>query len=127
MNTKREINALDMSELRVECAKAMGWRRTMYQSPSQIPAGVPFWCKADVFAQAEQLPAYDSDPAAALTLVDRLAEDGWTVEINNCMAGKWCCEFTRIKDRKRSDYHAIEPTLPLAICRAFLAIPLATN
>lgn len=46
---------------RIAIAEACGWRRTMYQSPSQIPAGVPFWVQNGKFVQDQDLPDYIND------------------------------------------------------------------
>jgi len=112
--TPDQINALTPDQLRVKCAEAMGWRmvgrcQRLGHAPNK-PLPRP-----------RAIPPFDSDPRAALTLCDHLAEKGWRIYIETETQG-WRCCIHRLIDREDYLQVGAADTLPLAICKAFLTV-----
>lgn len=105
------------TELRVKCAEAMGYDTKQYQT-----GGVLHYRDKQGRMMAA-LPNYPSDPAAALTLVDKLGADGWSFKLDKQINGPWLImldlDVPKFSSRTVT---ASGDTFCRAICRAFLAV-----
>lgn len=109
--------AMTNEELRVACAEAMGWK---WVEPNGID---PYWrFEADrkKDRHRDDLPNFPTDANAALTLCDALADQGWdwTVTYREQQLTVWF----GMKYAPHKTVTATGPTLPIAICRAYLAV-----
>lgn len=153
---KPRLDALSNETINAICAEAIGvadrWtvlKRGLYYRPNGNgytscigEAWILTESEADkhvyphdepVTKEKAPLPDFVTDPNAALTLCDWMAEREWQTEINQGTGKDWECEFVRLAQdgddpdeltmrrnfRVRIVYGAAS-TLPLAITRAFL-------
>lgn len=70
-----------------------------------------------VLIEPAPLPDYLGSVDAALTLCDRLREEGWCLQITYGVTDKWTVTFYKGAGRF---YGAADPSLARAICLAFL-------
>lgn len=112
-----ELSKLTPEEKRVRCATLMGWKTTNRPSgimvmPELYPGRVDYSFP----------PEYEQNADAALTLCDRMAEEGWLSEIINRRAGGWECRFwaARAEIGNMPECKAEAATLHEAIVNAFL-------
>lgn len=127
-------------EIRVKCAEAMGWRwvKARYDGMSACPPSArerlffldaplgPWrdWVLSESSEEGqmnisviERLPNYLTSVDAALTLCDRLREEGWNVVIVGPGTIKdWYVDFAKNGTIHKTD----DPSLARAICLAFL-------
>lgn len=112
--TPEQINTLDLSQLRVAVAEAMGAEKCSYHREHHL-----YQYQCERWECSAVLPDYPRCANAAMTLVDKLAEDGWNTTIERKAKSRWsrwCVLFDSLKGEKL----ATGETLPIAICRAFL-------
>lgn len=118
----------DLDQLRIDCAKAMGWTQVPPENFTKFPAVTwPVFEKdgkrASIFT--DSLPDYPGDANAALTLCDALAKEGWTQIFWRVASGQWSVVFDLGAEAQSIGFGlstATAETLPIAICRAFLAV-----
>lgn len=123
----------DKPTVRVQCAEAMGWVEytgaalvTYEWAPGHTAPAVPKYYLPKFGFHGNgcpqvccfELPAYDTDANAALTMVDALRAEGWRCSLNSSSVdGTWECQFERgVK------HYAVAATICLAICAAFLRV-----
>lgn len=106
------MTELTDTELRVKCAEAMGYDAKQYRTGGVLHYRDPFGKMITALAN------YPCDPAAALTLVDKLAEEEWTCSLYKNLWKAWTVKFGNgIREITVTD-----PSFCRAICRAFLAV-----
>jgi hypothetical protein len=126
----------DLTKLRIRVAELFGWRQSTYEKEGRpgigdyevwvSPSGHMFDRYVEQGAEKENtyLPDYPSDLNACKTLIDLLAEKGWTCQLDNGLDKTWECTFetgtSGHKDFKQH-YEAADE-LAVAICRAFVAV-----
>lgn len=117
----RPMNLTD-DEMRVKCAEAMGWTYHGH-SPELRLGAIACWTPAGREFDPMRLvllPDYLHDLNAALTLCDRLREEGWTVQFYRHPLDQWRVELRRYAE---DEWPYIEdPSLARAICLAFLKV-----
>lgn len=113
-------------EIRIKCAALMGkcthgpehWEREGTEGDMELV------CKAcNSVRSVVRPPDYINDLNAAITLCDRLREEGWVISMDNDLAGQWDVVLTDInKGNHPANMVALtgEQSLPRAICVAFL-------
>ncbi len=123
--------ATDLNKLRIACAEIVGWkpitakeadiifkesgynRLGYYQNPDPEKS----WDRR----QPYNLPDYPTDPTAALSLVDWMAERGWETEISLSDNKLWDCEMRLYRDGGcKAHFHQNCPSFCLAVVGAFL-------
>lgn len=114
----------DTDDIRVKVAEAMGWteiemREVMYISGQ--PAGSDLFGKWPEWPTGHGnggfVPAFTTDHNAAFTLCDRLKSEGWLFGCNQEPDGSWRASFYN-----GAFMLTTAPTLPMAICLAFLKV-----
>ena len=115
-------------EMRVKCAEAMGWTR-LSSTAEENQSGLELWrsplqtkgiMKGPWF-KFDAVPNYPASVDAALTLCDRLREEGWSVWISASVpANPWTVSIAG--KRGRPTLHTHNPSLARAICLAFLRV-----
>lgn len=116
-------------EIRVKCAEAMGWKHCSmsgdkltnpdaywYPPENYTPPG---WKEPCNMRHLSQLPRFESSADAALTLCDRLREEGWCLQITYGVTDKWTVTFYQGQGRF---FTVQDPSLARAICLAFLKV-----
>lgn len=130
---------MNAEQMRIACAEEMGWtycKREVWpkrrpkefefvlQSPEQEGKALPeFTVRTASYEQdrilgMDRLPNYLTDADAALTLCDHLAKEGFTPHLTMLPDKSWECIFDKLDEAK---VHAA-PTMPEAICGAFLRV-----
>lgn len=121
-----------ITELRVKCAVAMGLSPICVPfSPNKCKLGHSGdWFTPEAAAEIRKvyprgapprvIPNYPGDPAAALTLVDKLKEEGWGCVIDCEPKKNWFVHFTN--ENESDIIEETDPSICRAICRAFLAV-----
>lgn len=106
----------DTDDIRVKVALALGWT---IGAPI-TGQGAIHWRneKKWMAGYNDQRPNYPSDHNAAFTLCARLKSEGWEVCIVSVL-GFWNVQFEKSDDE---GFEATAPTLPMAICLAFLKV-----
>ncbi len=124
----------DETRIRIECAELVGWKRLKAHSgkvylvhPLTSQFAYALSCGEgetnEAVSEALKCPNFPSSADAALTLVAWMAKPengGWQFIANNmsgCDGGEWCVQFV---NADLDDAMESAPTLPLAICLAFL-------
>src|SRR5262245_24488992 len=84
-----------LQQIRIACAEAVGWRNcSLAVVQGGQPFGLPPYAESPLMdLEGEELPHFESDPTAALTLCDWLAERGWVCRLENNRSGNWQCDF----------------------------------
>lgn len=103
-------------ELRVAVAEVHGW--TLGQP--KTGQGAFHWRTEKKYMPGynDQRPNFPTDVNAALTLCNALAERGWTQSLWKTAEGPWNAVF----GKGAESGVGTGPTLPIAICRAYLAV-----
>lgn len=145
IRSRKEImtnpDTMTNEELRVAVAEAMGWTEirdpktfnSLFASDQHF-AKSPFGLQPGINRNHPSLvgeskkheppedwwvliPKYTTDHNAAMTLCDALAKEGWEPNFRK-WKGQWEAWFQTIEET----FLGTGPTLPIAICRAFLAV-----
>lgn len=110
-------------EIRVRCAEIVGWTISPFMKEHcKVPYGWhPQHHPKKTNFYEFPIPQFDADANAALTLCDWMAEKGYPI-VFSFMGSKWVCVFYSSKEIDCDELaNESAETLPLAICRAFLA------
>lgn len=109
-------------DIRVKCAEVMG----KHQYFGVLYPGCRCTACGDrIEEEKHNIPNYSTSVDAALTLCDRLREEGWKCSLeNNERYEKWDCTFLKLgRPLAWSD----DPSLARAICLAFLKVHQPTE
>jgi hypothetical protein len=102
----------------VERMRELGWEFALYLHPDE-----------EFAHEADELPEYSSDIAAAFRVVERMRDLGLDAELRSFVGEGWEVRFQpphRVPGRNPQAWHGTA-SLPLAVCRAALAALEATN
>lgn len=127
--TTEQLSQLTPEQKRVKCAELMGYKKHDCNGPTCwcIHNGEDGMIRTGDFNQL--VPNFPVDANAALTLCDRMAEEGWNAELNNGLDKTWECAFShseltkaRAGGREPVMHYGCANTLPEAIVSAFLLV-----
>lgn len=113
-------------ELLIAVAEKMGWAKLVSDN-DWSPMAWKWVSPAGVIATPAKsdthLPPFTTSTDAALTLCDALKKEGWNADLEQTAGiSGWDVTFWRVKGETVIDCKVSAPTLPLAICRAFMAV-----
>ena len=110
------VSAMTNDEIRIACAKALGWTKDYYDEDSGYRTF--FWCNPDEpHEHYGTLPHYTTSADAALTLCDALRGEGYKISIRSGQTSWYCSVRNHL-----AIHAAVAATLSVAICKAFLAV-----
>jgi hypothetical protein len=120
--TREQIEALTTDELRIECAKAMGWTLMPFCGPGPAP---DMWLGSPDGGIGLP-PEYSTSMDAAWELVEEMrkpkVEGGYPSDIvlKPSSEHTWRCSWYSLMHEAGSRVTSIGETAPEAICRCFL-------
>lgn len=120
--------------MRVACCKILGWKQRLSVPPYELHMihgemtdptaereGIPCWDSPEGQYYC-QSPNFPTNPTAALTLCDWMAERGWGSKHKRyILPSLWEWTFTKFVTSRQVEEHThTAPTFPLAVTGAFL-------